>query len=90
MCGGETSVVDTVGFNEGWIGFNPSTEKLHVTERYRRRDLGRLDIKIEVADPGAYARPWTINTTWELDPKAELLEYVCGENNVDPAHMVGK
>jgi len=87
---GDTLVIDTLGFNEGWIGFNPSTEKLHVTERYRRRDLGRLDIKIEVADPGAYARPWTINTTWELDPKAELLEYVCGENNVDPAHMVGK
>lgn len=38
---GDTMVIDTVEFNDqGWIGATPVTEKLHLTERYHRRDLG--------------------------------------------------
>src|SRR6185436_7068670 len=38
----DTLVVDTVGFNDRiWVTFNafPQTEKMHVTERFRRLDL---------------------------------------------------
>jgi hypothetical protein len=40
---GDTLVVDTIGFSEqGWIasGSFPQTEKLHVTERFRRPTSG--------------------------------------------------
>ena len=57
---GSTLVVDTVGFNDKfWFDFaaHPHTEKLHITERYRRPDLGRLDFEVTIDDPGTFTRP---------------------------------
>jgi len=61
-----------------------------VTERYRRRDLGHLDVQITFDDPGAYARPWTVSAPMELFPDTELLEYVCSENQKPVVHVPGK
>ena len=51
---GDTLVIDTVGFNgRGWIGFTPTTAKLHPDRALpTARDLGRLEIKIDDLDPG--------------------------------------
>lgn len=90
---GDTLVVDTVGFNDKtWltIGMSPHTEKLHLTERFRRPDLGHLEIEMTIDDPGAYAKPWTIKRTSDLAPEEDGREYVCVENNRDVPHMVGK
>jgi hypothetical protein len=91
---GDTLVVDTVGFNDrGWVLIfgQPQTEKLHITERYRRPDLGHLEVEVIIDDPGAYKQPWTIKRVNTLAPAdEELLEYVCAENNRDVKHMVGK
>ena len=89
---GDTLVVDTVGFNDrSWLDpqGHPHTEKLHVTERFHRRDLGHLEIEFTIDDPDTYAKPWVIKRATELDPDDEVGEYVC-ENNHDPEHMVGK
>src|SRR5213593_1195020 len=62
---GDTLVVDTVGFNgRAWIDLegHPFTEKTHITERYRRPDLGHL----EVDDPSSYVKPWTIKRISDL------------------------
>ena len=88
-------VVDTVGFNcdRGTVGGppNPRSEKLHVVERYRRPDIGHLEIEFTIDDPGTYAKPWKIHNTWDLAPKGEeVLEYICAENNTDLRHLVGK
>ena len=81
---GDTLVVDTIGFNDkGWLDAagRPQTEKLHVIERFRRPDLGHLDVEITIDDPGAYTRPWKLRRVLDLAPGEELQEYICNENN---------
>ena len=80
----DTLVVDTVGFNDkGWLDLlgRPQTERLHVTERYRRPDLGHLELEITVDDPGAYTRPWKVRRQLALAVGEEIQEYICNENN---------
>src|SRR5580658_9899402 len=90
---GDALVVETVGFDDrSWLTAqgHPHTEKMRVTERFRRPDLGHLEIEITIDDPGAYAKPWVIKRASDLDPNDDIGEYVCTENNKDPEHMVGK
>jgi hypothetical protein len=59
---GDTLVVDTVGFNEGfWIdrGQLPHTEKLHLIEKYTRTALDSMRYELTVDDPAAYTAPFT-------------------------------
>ena len=89
---GDTLVVDTIGFNDKfWFDFrgHPHTEKLHTIERYTRTDLGHLENNVTIDDPGAYSRPFTVTFTARLRPGEELMEYICQENNLDVAHIVG-
>jgi hypothetical protein len=89
----DTLVVDRVGFNERvWLDqeLHPHSDKLHVVERYRRPDLGHLEIQITVEDPGVVAQPYTIKRVADLAPDQEIHEYICNENNQDVGHMVGK
>jgi len=83
-----------VGFNDKtWLDFqgHPQTEKMHVIERYRRKDLGHLEVETTIDDPGAYKRPWTFKETTELaSADDEIGQYVCTENNRDVQHLVGK
>lgn len=86
-------VVESAGFNDNvWLDNNghPATERLRVTERFRRRTIGRMDVEITVDDPKAYTRPWTVTLPLTLMPDSELLEYMCTENNRDVEHLVGK
>jgi hypothetical protein len=85
---GDTLVVDSSEFNDkGWIGVYPHTEMLHVTERYRRPDMGHLQIEITVDDAGTFSEPWKIHTAWDLAPGEEIQEYICNENNADVKHL---
>jgi hypothetical protein len=89
---GDTLVVDTRGFNgKTWLDQvgKPSTERLHVIERYRRKDFGHLELTITIDDPGAYTQPWTVMQQVHLLPDTELLEFVCNENNRDVQHLPG-
>jgi len=90
---GDTFVVQTAGFNDkGWLDNfgKPATEALHVTERFRRKDFGHMDIEITIDDPKAYTKPWNVQLSWSLQPDIELIESICEENNKDLPHMVGK
>jgi hypothetical protein len=88
---GDTLVIDTVGFNDrGAIGVYPETERLHLTERYHRRDLAHMDIVVTIDDPGTFKHPWNLTMAWDLVPKEEVQEYVCEDSNRDAAHMIGK
>jgi carboxypeptidase family protein len=78
---GDTLVVDVIGFNEmSVIGIAPHTQQLHVTERYRRRDFGHMEVQVTADDPGSLSKPWTLNMVWDLAPDQEILEFLCGEN----------
>ncbi len=90
---GDTLVVESNGFNDRtWLDHDghPHTEALRVTERYRRRDFGHLDLEVTFADPKAYARPWTVAVRAELAPDTEMIEWVCGEGRSGIEHWVGK
>jgi hypothetical protein len=86
-------VVDSAGFNgKTWLdgAGHPSTEALHITERFRRLDFGHLDLQLTVDDPKAYTKPWTVPLQLQLLTDTELLEFVCNENERDLKHLVGK
>ena len=88
----DTFVVDTIGNNgKTWIDESglPTTDALHVIERFRRIDLGHMEIEHTVDDPKAYTKPWTF-TTRPTMLRGELIEYICQENNRDVEHLVGK
>src|SRR5215813_15100993 len=90
---GDTLVVESFGFNDRtWLDHDghPHTEKLRMTERYRRRNFGNLELEVTLSDPGAYTRPWTVAVRAELAPDTEMIEYVCNEKNVGLEHWVGK
>jgi hypothetical protein len=90
---GDDFVVETAGFNgRTWMDTNghPTTDALRVTERYRRKDFGHMDVVITIDDPKAYTKPWTVTEPAVLQPDTELIEYICEENNKDAPHMVGK
>src|SRR5262249_16926986 len=86
-------VVETAGFNDktSLDAFgHPHTEELRITERFRRRYFGHLEMQITFDDPKAYSRPWTITVDAQLIPDTELLEFICNENEQDSVHLVGK
>jgi hypothetical protein len=90
---GGTLVVESNGYNDRtWLDRDghPHSEALHMTERYRRRDLGHMDIEVTLSDPKVYARPWTVALTAELVTDTELLEAVCNESGAGHEHWVGK
>jgi hypothetical protein len=81
---GDTLAVESFGFNDRtWLDSagHPHTEALRMTERYRRRDFGHMDIEVTLDDPAVYTRPWTVALTAELRPDTELLESVCNEGD---------
>jgi hypothetical protein len=90
---GDTLVVDAVGFNDKtWLddGY-PHTEKMHLVERYRRKDLGHLEVEYTITDPDTFKTPWLVKKVTELaGPEEEVGQYVCTENNQDVKHLVGK
>jgi len=89
---GDTFVIDTIGLNgKTWLDEAglPTTESLHVVEKFRRSDFGHLEIENIVDDPKAYTKPWSF-TTHPVMLKGELMEYICQENNRDVEHLVGK
>jgi hypothetical protein len=84
---GETLVVDTVNFNDRtWLSTSsaaPHTEQLHVTERYRRPDLGHVEIDFTLEDPGTFTKPHSFKRTHTLDTAWEIHEYVCNDLVLD-------
>jgi hypothetical protein len=91
---GDTLVVDTIGFQDrGWLDGNkghPHTDAMHVTERFRRVNLGHLEIQSTIDDPKAYTKPFTVTQKLHLLADSEILENICNENEKDAAHLVGK
>src|ERR1035438_7825883 len=87
--GNDTLVVDTIGFNGlTWLDLagHPSSDKLHITERYSRPDYGTLKWEFTIDDPVMYTKPWSVT---EMTPLMdyELMEYVCTENERDVKHL---
>ena len=80
---GDTLVVESGGFNgRVWLDQlgKPSTEALHVTTKFRRKDFGHMDIGITIDDAKAYTKPWGTTVEVTLLPNTQLMEFICLEN----------
>jgi hypothetical protein len=81
---GDTLVVESNGFNDKtWTSRYgvAHTEKLRVTERYRRTDFGHLHVEVTYTDPGAYTKPWSFTSDSALQADTEMLEAVCEKSS---------
>ncbi|MGA6981447.1 MAG: hypothetical protein WBZ11_07855 [Candidatus Sulfotelmatobacter sp.] len=84
-----TLVVETIGFNGKTFldGGHPISDRMHMTERYLRRDAGHMYVEMTFDDPQFYNKPFTAKVTHLLQPDTDILEYVCAENEKDRVHM---
>ena len=89
---GDTLVVDTVGYNEGfWIdrGAAPHTDQLHTVEKFTRTEYAQIRYEATIDDPGAYTKPWGGTMNLRLEANTELFEYICQQQNFAHELMVG-
>ena len=83
-------VVETVGLNEkSWLDRvgHAHSDAMRVTERFRRRDFGHMDIQVTIDDPKTYTKPIIFTQPQTLLADTDLLEYFCTDNEVDTAHF---
>jgi hypothetical protein len=90
---GDTLVVKTGNFTDlTSLGVNgngpPNSEKLELTERFRRVDRDMIEYSATVDDPGAYTAPFTIRLMITSRPGYEVLEYSCHEGNGAVPHAL--
>jgi hypothetical protein len=84
---GDTLVVDVTGFKEQTSGVSIHSDALHIVERFTRVDYNTINYEALVEDPKALTKPYTITSKIMLRPGTRLQEYVCEENNQDPARF---
>ena len=88
---GDEFVVQSEGFNgKTWLddGGHPSSEEMKITERFRRKDFGHLEIEFTFNDPKSYTKPWSVTVPFELLADTEIIENVC-ENEKDIPRIKG-
>ena len=84
---GKELVVDTVGLRgdmmltQNGLGLS---DALHITERWKQTGPDTLTDTITLEDKKALRKPWTVVKTFKREPKMEIMEYVCQENNRNP------
>lgn len=95
---GDTLVIETTRFRDGgWLDIygSPLTDRAKMTERWRRLNFGSMQIDITIDDPKAYTKPFSVRVHHRIAVDgpaldAELIEFICDENNKAPQLMVGK
>ena len=94
---GDTLVVETVGLRDnGWLDIDgtPQTDAAKITERFRRLNYGTLKIDVTIDDPKAYTAPFSVRVNQKIMvdglTDADLIEFICAENERSTPHMVGK
>lgn len=88
---GDTLVVESAGFNDrSWLdrAGHPHSEKLRVTEKFRRVDFGHMQYQITYDDPETFTKPLSISLAVNYAADTDMLENVCNETNRDKLHMV--
>ena len=89
---GDVLVVESNGYTDrSWLDFDghPHTEELRITQRFTRRNTGRIDVQVTMTDPKVYAKPITMAIPMKLQADTEMLEAVC-ENNAKSLERMSK
>ena len=58
-----------------------------VTERYRRRDFGHMDVETTIDHAVMYIRAFTVKFGLALLPDTDIFEFICVENERDLGHL---
>lgn len=78
---GDDFVVKTTGFRDrGWLDTQvgrPHSDALTVTERFRRLDVGHMELTVTIDDPKAFTKAWTTTAHLLLQPDSDLVESFC-------------
>jgi hypothetical protein len=96
---GDTLVVETANFlDRGWIATSsaagrmkgvPTSDALHVVERFTRVDAETIEYEVTIEDPNVYTRPWTVAMPLTRDPGYQIFEYACHEGNRAVENVLG-
>jgi len=89
---GDTLVVESNGYSDRvWLDFDghPHTEALRITERYTRRDFGRIDVQVSMVDPKAYPNGIQFTMPMKFQADKEIIEFVC-ENHGRSRERIAK
>jgi len=76
---GDTLVIDTTNFT-GLAAFRGSSEKLHLIERFTRKNDDTLIYQFTAEDPATWDKPWTAEIPW-TKTKGPVYEWACHEGN---------
>jgi hypothetical protein len=76
---GDTLVVETTNFTAK-TAFRGSSEKMRLTERFKRMDADTLLYQYTVDDPASYEKPWTVEIPVTRS-EGQMFEYACHEGN---------
>jgi hypothetical protein len=90
---GDTLVVESAGFNDrSWLdrAGHPHSEKLRVTERFRRVDFGHMQFQITFDDPETLTKPLSISLAVNYTADTDMLENVCNEGERDTVRLTPK
>jgi hypothetical protein len=83
---GDTLVVETTNLN----GRNPfqrlGSDKMRLTERFKRLDESTLLYEFTVDDP-VWTKPWTVQVPWAKS-QGPMFEYACHEGNYGMADIL--
>lgn len=88
----DTLVVESTGFNDKtWLdrAGHPHSEKLRVTEKFRRLDFGHMVYEATYEDSEMLTAPIHLSVRANYIADSDMLENVCSEGNRDKVHMVG-
>ncbi|HSG64205.1 MAG TPA: hypothetical protein VLD39_04365, partial [Gammaproteobacteria bacterium] len=89
---GDTLVVESNGYNDKtWLHRDglSHTERLRITERYRRPDFGHIRIDVSYEDPGTFDAPLHAAIEMEFVADDEMLETVCNEASEEQSRWSG-
>jgi len=85
----DTFIVETAGFNcKGRLDLfgHPRSDRMRITERFRRTDFGHLDLEMTFDDPKNYTKPFTVRIPHTLMADADIFE-MFDENEKDCSHI---
>ncbi|MEY4641263.1 MAG: hypothetical protein RLZZ227_1257 [Pseudomonadota bacterium] len=90
---GDTLVIESNGYNDKtWLTREglPHTDKLRITERYRRLDHGHMELLLTFDDPGTFTE--TVEATVDLVMVSDtsMLEVICNESQTGQQHYSGE
>ena len=87
---GDTLVVESTNFTDKTsVGARgPHSDKLKVTERYRRVDPDMIEYRATIDDAATFTAPFTYRVMFTTQPNYEVYEYSCHEGNGAVGHAL--